>query len=58
MRRRRLAVLAAVVVLPLVALACSSDQALTSWIDQADAICRSAQEQADASPGARVAVPG
>lgn len=58
MRRRRLAVLAAVVVLPLVALACSSDQALTSWIDQADAICRSAQEQADASPAPESPFPG
>lgn len=43
-------VVAAAIALALVVVACSSEQELTSWIDQADAICRSSQQAADEDP--------
>ena len=47
MRARAMsAALASSIALALVAVACSSEQELTSWIDQADAICRSSQQAA------------
>ena len=56
--RHRLAALAAICLLPLGVLACSGEQDLASWIDQADAICRQAQEAADADPAPETPFPG
>jgi hypothetical protein len=61
MRRRSRSQLAAVALactVPIGVLACSSEQELSSWIDQADAICRSAQEAADAEPAPDTPFPG
>jgi hypothetical protein len=56
--RRRLLVLATLCVVPLVVLACSGQQELTSWIAQADAICRDAQAAADVAPDPDSPFPG
>ena len=52
------ATLAVSIALALVVVACSSEQELTSWIDQADAICRSSQQTADDDPAPDTPFPG
>lgn len=56
--RHRLAALAAACLVPLGVLACSGEQDLASWLNQADAICRQAQEAADAAPAPDSPFPG
>jgi len=56
--RRRLALLATLALVPLGVVACSGDQELSSWIDQADSICREAQSTADANPPPQSPFPG
>ncbi len=58
MRRRSLLLLAVASALPLATLACSTEQELTGWIDQADAICRASQDAADAAPAPESPFPG
>lgn len=57
-RRSRLAVVAVLALVPPAIAACSSEQELSSWIDQADAICREAQAAADASAPPESPFPG
>ena len=56
--RHRLAALVAVCVVPLGVLACGGEQDLAGWLNQADAVCRAAQEAADAEPAPESPFPG
>jgi hypothetical protein len=56
--RRRLAALALVCAVPVVVAACGGEQELASWLNQADTICRRAQEAADAEPAPDTPFPG
>jgi hypothetical protein len=56
--RRRLVTLALVCAVPIAVAACGGEQDLATWLDQADAICRQAQEAADAEPAPDTPFPG
>jgi hypothetical protein len=56
--RPRSAALAAICLAPLAVVACGGEQDLASWLNQADAICRQAQEAADAEPAPDTPFPG
>ncbi len=57
--RRRLLALFLVACAPLaVVAACSHEQSIDDWISKADAICRQAQDSADADPAPQSPLPG
>ncbi len=58
LRRRHLGALALACAVPIAVVACGGEQPLANWLDQADAICRAAQEEADASPAPESPFPG
>jgi hypothetical protein len=57
-RRRRFLLGLAVVVAPVVALACSHSLAFPDWVAQANALCQQAQQDADAHPAPPSPLPG
>jgi hypothetical protein len=57
-RRRHLGALLLACAVPIAVVACGGEQPLANWLDQADAVCRSAQAAADEVPPPDTPFPG